>query len=84
MLVGFLDEANRWEDHIRRYTNALTAQMVFGFRTTSIDDPKMHRLFDVGDHPKLQIFLLNISSVSRACLNFLVPLQHSLSTSSHG
>jgi hypothetical protein len=47
MLLGFLDSPGRWVDHVRRYTNALTTQMVFGFRTVSIDDKNMHTLFEV-------------------------------------
>lgn len=45
MLAGFLEEPDCFVDHIRRYTNSLTTQMVFGFRTTSIDDPKLKQLF---------------------------------------
>lgn len=48
MLVGFLDQPSLFVDHIRRYTNSLTTQMVFGFRTTSIDDPKLKQLFHMG------------------------------------
>lgn len=46
MLLGFLDQPDRWIDHIRRYTNALTTQMIFGFRTTNINDKNMHTLFE--------------------------------------
>ncbi|KAF2026772.1 cytochrome P450 [Setomelanomma holmii] len=45
MLVGFLERPELFVDHIRRYTNSLTTQMVFGFRTTSIEDPKLKQLF---------------------------------------
>ncbi|KAF1949794.1 cytochrome P450 [Byssothecium circinans] len=45
MLLGFLETPDLFIDHIRRYTNSLTTQMVFGFRTTSIDDPKLKQLF---------------------------------------
>ncbi|KAK7755682.1 hypothetical protein SLS62_002293 [Diatrype stigma] len=45
MLVGFLDEPARFTDHIRRYTNSLTTQMIFGFRTISVDDPKLKQLY---------------------------------------
>ena len=48
MLVGFLDSPDLFIDHIRRYTNSLTTQMIFGFRTTSIDDPKLKQLYSVG------------------------------------
>jgi hypothetical protein len=47
MLVGMLDQPERWNDHLRRYTSSVTTQLVFGFRTTDIDDAKMHQLFSV-------------------------------------
>ncbi|KAF1845289.1 cytochrome P450 [Cucurbitaria berberidis CBS 394.84] len=46
MLVGFLETPDLFIEHIRRYTNSLTTQMIFGFRTTSIHDPKLKQLFD--------------------------------------
>ena len=46
MLTGFLDQPDLFVDHLRRYTNSLTTQMVFGFRTISIDDPKLKQLFE--------------------------------------
>ncbi|KAJ3545430.1 hypothetical protein NM208_g2508 [Fusarium decemcellulare] len=46
MLCGLLDQPEAFIDHIRRYTNSLTTQMVFGFRTLSIDDPKLKQLFE--------------------------------------
>ncbi|KAH8198291.1 hypothetical protein TruAng_007541 [Truncatella angustata] len=45
MLLGFLDSPDKFIDHIRRYTNSLTTQMIFGFRTTDIDDPKLTQLY---------------------------------------
>ncbi|RYP69934.1 hypothetical protein DL771_005794 [Monosporascus sp. 5C6A] len=45
MLVGFLDQPALFIDHIRRYTNSLSTQMMFGFRTTSLDDPKLKQLY---------------------------------------
>jgi hypothetical protein len=47
MLIGMLEKPDLFIDHIRRYTNSLTTQMIFGFRTTSIDDPKLKQLFHV-------------------------------------
>lgn len=47
MLCGLVSQPDQFVDHIRRYTHSLTTQMVFGFRTTSIDDPKLKRLFEV-------------------------------------
>ncbi|KAK7948932.1 uncharacterized protein PG986_009818 [Apiospora aurea] len=45
MLVGLLDDPASFAGHIKRYTNSLTTQMVFGFRTTSMHDPKLQRLY---------------------------------------
>ncbi|KAI8932356.1 hypothetical protein NX059_010548 [Plenodomus lindquistii] len=45
MLVGLLDSPDLFADHINRYTNSLTTQMIFGFRTISIDDPKLKQLY---------------------------------------
>jgi hypothetical protein len=38
-------------DECVRYTNSLTTQMMFGFRTTSIEDPKLVQLFHVSSYP---------------------------------
>ncbi|UPX18677.1 uncharacterized protein EKO05_0008969 [Ascochyta rabiei] len=45
MLMGFLEKPDLFSHHIRRYTNSLTAQMILGFRTTSINDPKLIQLY---------------------------------------
>jgi hypothetical protein len=47
MLRDLLDEPHDFVNHIRRYSNSLTTQMVFGFRTTSNADSKLRQLFDV-------------------------------------
>jgi hypothetical protein len=47
MLLGVLEDPNNFIDHMRRYTASLTTQMTFGFRTTSIQDPKFKEAFDV-------------------------------------
>lgn len=49
MLVNLLDTPDRFFDHIRRYANSLTTQMIYGFRTTDVDDPKLLRIFEVCD-----------------------------------
>ncbi|KAF2827188.1 cytochrome P450 [Ophiobolus disseminans] len=46
MLVDLLDSPRNFVEHIRRYSNSLTTQMVFGFRTTSHTDSKLRQLFD--------------------------------------
>ncbi|KAJ8118527.1 hypothetical protein OPT61_g506 [Boeremia exigua] len=45
MLMGLLETPDLFIDHLRRYTNSLTTQMIFGFRTTSLNDPKLKQLY---------------------------------------
>lgn len=45
MLLALLDDPVRFLDHIRRYTNSLTTQMIFGFRTIDPDDPRLKQLY---------------------------------------
>ena len=47
MLLGLLDQPTEFVNQLRRYSNSLTTQMIFGFRTPNIDDPKMAQLFEV-------------------------------------
>lgn len=45
MMVAILDEPSLVFDHIRRYTNSLSTQIIYGFRTARIDDPELLRLY---------------------------------------
>ncbi|KAK2607111.1 hypothetical protein N8I77_005815 [Diaporthe amygdali] len=45
MLCGILDQPQLFIDHIRRFTNSLTTQMVFGFRTIDIHDEDLKKLY---------------------------------------
>jgi hypothetical protein len=47
MLLDFLVKPAEFVGHIRRYTNSLTTQMIFGFRTVDSNDPKLKQLFHV-------------------------------------
>lgn len=47
MLVAFLENPTHFVESIRRYTNSLTTQMLFGFRTTDNDDPRLKQLYHV-------------------------------------
>jgi hypothetical protein len=47
MMLGFLESPSQFFGHIRRYTNSISTQLVFGFRTLDIDDPKLHQLIHV-------------------------------------
>lgn len=46
MLYEMLEQPDRFLQNIRRYSNALTTTMVFGWRTPTYEDAKMKQLFD--------------------------------------
>ncbi|KAK5211277.1 hypothetical protein LTR47_008000 [Exophiala xenobiotica] len=46
MLYQLLHQPNDFLKHIRRYSNALTTTMVYGWRTPTYEDPKMMQLFE--------------------------------------
>jgi hypothetical protein len=46
MLYEMLNQPDRFLENIRRYSNALTTTMVFGWRTPTYEDDKMKQLFD--------------------------------------
>lgn len=45
LLADVLDSPELFEGHIKRYTHSQTTQIVFGFRTTSIDDSNLKQFF---------------------------------------
>jgi hypothetical protein len=46
MLNDLLDTPDKFLEHIRRYSNALTTSMVFGWRTETYEDDAIKQLFD--------------------------------------
>ncbi|KAF2852521.1 cytochrome P450 [Plenodomus tracheiphilus IPT5] len=80
MLIGLLETPDKWADHIRRYSNSLTTQMIFGFRTTSIDDPKLKQLYE-GVHAfslatsRATASLLDLFPILRLLPDTLLPLR---------
>lgn len=46
MLYEFLTQPDDFLKHIRRYTNALTTTIVFGWRTPTYENAKMRQLFE--------------------------------------
>ena len=46
MLLEILDHPEGLMESLQRYTNSLTTQMTFGWRTISIQDPKLTILFE--------------------------------------
>lgn len=56
MLKGFLDEPEKFLDHVRRYTFSLSTQLVFGYRCPDMNDPDLKELFVVR-HSNLQNIL---------------------------
>lgn len=53
MMLDLMEKPAEFVDHIRRYTNSLTTQMIFGFRTVDNNDPKLKQLF----HVRISYFL---------------------------
>jgi hypothetical protein len=47
MMSGILTDPADFAGHIRRFSNSLTTQMVFGFRTISREDPRLLQFFKV-------------------------------------
>lgn len=47
MLMSLLERPSRFFGHVRRYTSSISTQMIFGFRTLDIDDPKLKQLIHV-------------------------------------
>ncbi|KAJ4387826.1 hypothetical protein N0V93_008429 [Gnomoniopsis smithogilvyi] len=47
LLDGMLQNPQLWIEHIKRYSHSIMTQMLFGFRTTSMDDPKRNALYHV-------------------------------------
>lgn len=80
MLCGFLEQPQAFLAHIGRFTTSLTTQMVFGFRTTSIHDEKLKKLYRgvekwselVGSSTAA---LLNVYPILRRLPDFMLPLR---------
>ena len=47
MLLGFLNDSERFHDHLRRYTFSLSTQLIFGHRFRDMNDPDLKELFVV-------------------------------------
>jgi cytochrome P450 len=47
MLVDLLDTPTAHKRHIQRYSNSVTCQMVYGFRTISWEDPKLQSVVQI-------------------------------------
>ncbi|KAH6842954.1 cytochrome P450 [Chaetomium sp. MPI-CAGE-AT-0009] len=45
MLADLLDRPEQYADHLKRFTNSLTTQMVYGFRIVDIHDPRLVQFY---------------------------------------
>lgn len=80
MLCGFLEQPEHFIPHMRRFTNSLTTQMVFGFRTTGIHDKKLQQLYHgvekwsevVGSSAAA---LLDVYPILRRLPDFMLPMR---------
>lgn len=80
LLCGLLDKPDSFFDHIHRYANSVTTQLVFGWRAPTADDPRVKQLFDniaklsaIGSSPAAAI--LDMFPALRSLPDFLLPLR---------
>ncbi|OAX81613.1 hypothetical protein ACJ72_04045 [Emergomyces africanus] len=80
MLCELINKPDLFVDHIRRFSNSLITQIVFGFRTISINDPKFVQLF-TGFEKTSELLgseaaaLLDIFPILRALPDFMLPMR---------
>ncbi|RAH78914.1 cytochrome P450 [Aspergillus japonicus CBS 114.51] len=79
MLKSMLEAPAHFINHIRRYSGSLTTQMAFGFRTTTIEDPKFKQTFDIFDRnseitTSKTASLLDLFPVLQCLPEFMLPL----------
>ncbi|OAL31259.1 hypothetical protein AYO20_08314 [Fonsecaea nubica] len=85
MLYQLLEEPDDFLKHIRRYSNALTTTMVFGWRTPTYEDANMKQLFE-GFSEFAEINqtgaagLIDFYPILRSLPDFLLPTQKKAKT----
>lgn len=80
LLYGLMDSPDRFLQHIRRYSNALTTSMVFGWRTPTYEDENIQQLFDgFSEFAKINqtgtAALIDFFPILRKFPDFLLPAQ---------
>lgn len=80
LLADFLTSPDLFEDHIKRYTHSQTTQIVFGFRTTTIDDPNLKQFFKSFEEVVMAALgnsaaLLDLFPVLRRLPEILLPMK---------
>lgn len=75
MLYEILESPHNFLSSMQRYSNSLTAQMIFGRRTISNDDPKMKLLFE-----SLDRYVNLLQAGTTALADFFPPLRFLPST----
>lgn len=62
MLVRLLERPEQFIDIVRLYANSLTTQMIFGYRTTSTEDPRFKQFFHVRSNSTLNPYVFSNTS----------------------
>ena len=80
MLNDLLDTPDRFLQHIRRYSNALTTSMVFGWRTPTYEDANIQQLFEgFGEFAEINqtgtAALIDFFPLLRNLPDFILPTQ---------
>ncbi|KAF2994675.1 hypothetical protein E8E13_001610 [Curvularia kusanoi] len=80
LLMNLIEQPERFIDLMRLYANSLTTQMIFGYRTTSTEDPRFKQFFR--GFEKLSVFLGNTTAavidfypILRSLPDALMPLR---------
>lgn len=78
LLDSLLVEPQLWVEHIRRYSHSIMTQVLFGFRTESMHDPKRDALYHVVENLSELIgssagAILEVYPLARRLPDFLLP-----------
>lgn len=80
LLDGFLRDPEQWMEHIKRYSHSVMTQMLFGFRTTSMDDPQRDELYRAVESMSEAVGsstgnILEVYPLARNLPDFMLPMR---------
>lgn len=78
LLDSFLKDPERWIGHIRQYTNSIMTQMLYGFRTSAINDSTRDALYRLVEDMSVFVgstagAVLEVYPLARNLPEFLLP-----------
>lgn len=80
LLDGFLKDPQQWMEHIKRYSHSVMTQMLFSFRTTSMDDPQRDELYHAVESMSEVVGsstgnILEVYPLARNLPDFMLPMR---------